>query len=520
MYAPPPSVGPILRPSREPTQAKARASPRTRAEVVAAVDPGRAGWHRPLGGPSGASGWLRVTASAGDVPEADRLRAHFRGPLIFACPDGDGVASRERCLRHAADTYDLVELDADRDLTPEVLAAIPPAKRLVAWHGPAAGAGTLAHRFGCLAATGARYYRLVVDGGRLGDGLAALEFLKRLGRRDVVAYAAGDSGLWSRLLAPQFGAPLVFGALGDGPDEGDEPSTRRLIEDFGLPETAVAEQLFAIVGGSVAHSLSPRLHNAAYRRLGLPALFVPIMSDSFAEFWRTMVEGGALERLGLPLAGLTVASPHKADAASLADDRGPVAERAGAANLVYRERGRWVADSSDPPGVLEALGRRGISCAGRRAAVVGCGGSGRAVAVALRDAGADVTLANRGRERGQWAANRLGLPLVPLASFSPSGFDLIVHATPVGRLGGDVPFDLDGIGGGAAIVDLVYAEGTTLLTASARASGAMVVDGREVLMIQVMRQFARMTGCAMPESLAADLVGQGPGPGRRGEESR
>ena len=129
--------------------------------------------------------------------------------------------------------------------------------------------------------------------------------------------------------------------------------------------------------------------------------------------------GRLQERLGLPIGGLTIASPHKADAASLADERCPVAARAGAANLIYRERGRWVAESSDPPGVLEALGRRGLSCAGWRAAVVGCGGSGRAIAVALRNAGADVTLTNRGRERGEWAADRLGLPLIPLSSFSP-----------------------------------------------------------------------------------------------------
>jgi shikimate 5-dehydrogenase len=68
-------------------------------------------------------------------------------------------------------------------------------------------------------------------------------------------------------------------------------------------------------------------------------------------------------------------------------------------------------------------------------------------------------------------------------------------------------------------VDLVYADETTALVASAKARGATVIDGREVLMIQVMRQFARMTGCAMPESLAAGLVGLGE-PGRLREAPR
>jgi 3-dehydroquinate dehydratase/shikimate dehydrogenase len=497
--------------SGEPIPSFAGRSPRRLAEVVASVDPRRPGWHESLGGRSGALRWLRVAPASRDVPHPDFLRAHFRGSLIFACPDGDRPeeASRERDVRHAAGLYDLVELNANRDLTQEVLAGVPPEKRLVTWRGTAASSGALAERFRWLATTEARYYRLIVDGDGLCAGLTALEFLHGLGRDDVVAYAAGEAGLWSRVLAPQYGAPLVFAVLGDGSSECGEPPSRKLIEDFGLPEVAKAARLFAIIGGSVTHSLSPRLHNAAYRWLGLPALFVPIPFDAFGEFWRVMVAGGALERIGLPLGGLTVASPHKADAATLVDVRGPVAERAGAANLLYRAHGRWVAESSDPPGVLEALGRRGLVCAARRAAVVGCGGSGRAVAVALRNAGIDVTLANRSRDRGRWAADRLDLPFVPLSDFSAAEFDLIVHATPIGRFEGDVPFDLDGIGASTVIVDFVYTEGTTPLVALARARGATVVDGREVLMIQAMRQFARMTGYAMPEPLAAELVGLG-----------
>jgi 3-dehydroquinate dehydratase/shikimate dehydrogenase len=410
-------------------------------------------------------------------------------------------------LRQAADHSDLVELDSDRDLTPDVLAAIPPRRRLISWRGPALRAVEIAEQFRKLAATGARYYRLVLAGTRARDGLAALEFLRDSGRRDVLAYAAGEAGLWSRVLACRLGAPLLFGALETDLSCPDEPAIRRLIDDFSPPDAFPTSRLCGIVGTSVSRSLSPRLHNAAYRAIGLPGLFLPFSVPSFEEFWEDFVECDSLERIGLSLCGLTVASPHKVAAAALASRRSSVAQRVGAANLLYRRDRGWVAESSDPPGVLHALSRRGLSCRGRRAAVVGCGGSGCAIAEALRRAGAEVLLTNRGRLRAAWAMARTGLPCVPLSRFSVEGLDLVVNATPVGLHRDGPPFDLGRLGRSTVVVDLVYADEPTPLVVAADARGATVVDGREVLMFQVARQFARMSGRALPEPLAARVLG-------------
>jgi 3-dehydroquinate dehydratase/shikimate dehydrogenase len=425
------------------------------------------------------------------------------------------MTRRDR-LRQAAGLYDLVELDAGRDLDADLLAAVEPAKRLISWRGPASDASALRGRFRKLAAVEARLYRLVVEGRRPRDGLAALEFLQGAGRGDVVAYAEGEAGLWSRVLAPQWGAHLVFGSIGGGTGMEGEPAVSRLIEDFGFPELAPVARIYGIAGLSVAHSLSPRLHNSAYRPLGLPAVFLPFAAESFAELWDDLIASGAMERLGVSIAGLTVSAPHKEAAAARATWPSPAVRHVGAANLVYRRRGGWIADSSDAPGVARPLARRGLTCAGRKAAVIGCGGSGRAIARALRKAGAEVVLSNRSRERGEWAARRLGLPLVPLAEFSAEGFNLIVNATPVGRSGDGTPFDVARLRRGTIVVDLVYADGGTPLARAARVQGATLVDGREVLLFQAMRQFARMTNHVMPERLAAGILGlDEDDPGRR-----
>jgi 3-dehydroquinate dehydratase / shikimate dehydrogenase len=458
--------------------------------------------------------WLQVRADLiGDIP-ASRLRQDFGGELLYTLGSGqrdgagneDGLNRHRRLISAAADGYDLIELDGERDVDAHVLAAIPPEKRLLSWRGAVGSAPELASRFRRLSSIGARSYLLVTDTRRAADGLAPLLFLRSTGRGDVTAYADGEMGLWSRVLAAGLRAPLVFvGSVGGGPGLSDGANSSRMIADFGLPALPAVDRICGIVGASASRSLSPRLHNAAYRALAYPGLYLPFRVESIAEFWHEIVESRALEGIGISIRGLTVASPNKESAVPLAAIRSRKALRAASANLLFRRGTAWVAATTDPTGVLANLRRRWI--AGRQAAVVGCGGSGRAIGLALKQAGASVTLVNRCRERGQQASQLLDLPFTPLSGFSVEGYDLIINATPVGSQGDDLPFAVDRLARDAVVVDLVYASGRTRLVALARKRGARVVEGREVLLAQVEKQFFRMTGLSPPIGLVADMLG-------------
>jgi shikimate dehydrogenase len=235
---------------------------------------------------------------------------------------------------------------------------------------------------------------------------------------------------------------------------------------------------------------------------------VPFQVESFSDFWCDVVTSGRLEALGLSIEGLTVASPYKEAVLQVAGASSPISSRVGAANVFVRENGQWKADTTDPEGVVLALRNRCLSLKGRKAAVVGCGGAGRAVAAAFDQCGANVTLVNRGWERGRLASQLLDLPVAPLSSFSVRGYSILVNATPVGRDDDRMPFDLRGLSEDAIVVDLVYGSKPTALVSNAKALGRSVVDGREVLLIQVLCQFRKMTGQDMPADLAFEVLGR------------
>jgi 3-dehydroquinate dehydratase/shikimate dehydrogenase len=461
--------------------------------------------------------WLEVRADlVGDV-DPDWLRSYFKGRLLYSLrsreeggDSSDSLPERHRRLATAALNYDRVELEAGRDLSPALLSEIPSAQRLISWHGPAGDLSELKERFAQMSSVPASVYKLVTYCEKISDEFTPLVLLKELGRADTIAYSIGPLGFWSRVVALRLGAPAISGPVPTGPSRvlPSEPTITKLIDDYCLPDVWPLKELFAIIGNPIFHSLSPRLHNAGYRAMDYPALFLPLQVNSFAEFWEQVAQSRAFDSLGLAFNGMTVASPHKEVALVTANNVGRMAQRAESANILVRNNGDWQADTTDPDVIYMAGRERSVEVNRKRAAVIGCGGAGRAIAATLVQSGAVVTLVNRGEERGKHAAELLSLPYLPLLDFDAAGFDIVVNATPVGRDTDEVPFDLDRLNNDAVVIDLVYGSRPTPLVASALARQQTVIDGRDVLLTQVLRQFRLMTGQEMSPSIALQTLGR------------
>lgn len=434
------------------------------------------------------------------------------GKMLYALRSrlegGQGPTERDvrrARLLAASKRFAFVELEGKRDLDHAILAAIPPHRRVISWHGQATEAAELGRLLASFRRAEARLYRFVTTSEEVGAALAPIQFLAATGRRDVIAYAESANATWTRPLAARYGAPVVFGNAGNG--QGPLPmDLAALTRDYGLPDLHRVTELCAIVGKPVNGSRSPQLHNAAYRAHGAARLFVRFPVESFHGFWHGVVETGLFEAIGLRVRGVTVASPHKESALAVAAEISSFSRTTESTNVMFRRGNAWHADTTDADGVLMNFESAGIACAKRRVAVIGCGGSGRPIAAALVRAGANVTLVNRSAARGLWASKLLGLPFVPLARFAAAEHDMIINATPVGREGEELPVDVTSMPRRSVVVDLVFAIPASPLSALSRRCGHTVIDGRDILLAQAARQYKLMTGEEMPRMAACDLL--------------
>ena len=460
--------------------------------------------------------WLQWRADLARYSAAARLRSCFSGKLLYTLQSerhggafAGSPAERHQQLMAAAQHYDLLELEAETDLTPELLQTIPSRKRIISWNGEACDSAQLHRKFHEFGSVPAHSYCLSFQAESTHDALQTLLFLKQLKRQDVAAFCTGPFGLWGRLLSPFFGAPFLFGQPGFQTSASGTPSVHRLVADYGFPALRPLHELYGMVGNKVFHSPSPRLHNTGYRVLNHPALFLPFHVERFEDFWRETILSSEFQSLELPIRGLTIVSPHKEAALAAAELHGPIVDRASATNVFVNKNNKWEAHTTDPESVAflsEKQNTPGVRPEKRKAAIIGCGGAGRAIAAALKQLGMDVTLVNRGQERGMRASQLLGLPFVSLSEFKPESFSLLINATPVGREDDKLPFAINLLPRDAVVVDLAYGAHTTPLVSGVEARGGTVVDGYDVVLTQVRKQFQMMTGLEMPHSIGRDDV--------------
>lgn len=259
-----------------------------------------------------------------------------------------------------------------------------------------------------------------------------------------------------------------------------------------MPEITAATRLVALLGDPVAHSLSPRLQNAAFRAAGVDGVYVGLRCD--AEH-----APGLLRAIAHSGGAGNVTVPHKQAAARTIEAPTPAVERTGACNTFWLEDGRIHGDNTDVAGFVAAARALVGPLVGARVLLLGAGGAARAVLCALLDARADsVLVLNRSTARAEElraafdASGRRVQVAADADILRREGFDLVVNATSLGIHETDAdPVDLRRILRVGAVLDLVYAPGGTGWVRHARELGLTVSDGLEMLLHQGAAAFER-----------------------------
>jgi shikimate dehydrogenase len=267
-----------------------------------------------------------------------------------------------------------------------------------------------------------------------------------------------------------------------------------------------------IAGWPVTYSRSPRLHGFWLQRHGIDGAYIPlpIRPGEFPAAMRGLLAAG--------FAGANVTIPHKIAAFEVCDTIDETAQRAGAVNtLVFRD-GRIAGSNTDGYGFVANLHAHGVNPAAGPVLLLGAGGSARAVAAALLDVGAPVTVANRTLARAEALAR--DLPGLRIAEWDArgavlAGHALVVNATPLGMVG-HAPLDLDMSQAPVSLVvaDNVYVPLETPLLAAARARGLRCVEGLGMLLHQAVPGFRAWFGIEprvddeLRRFVASDLLAQ------------
>ena len=259
-----------------------------------------------------------------------------------------------------------------------------------------------------------------------------------------------------------------------------------------MPELSGSARLAGVIGWPVSHSRSPRLHGHWLARHGIDGGYVPLPVRP--EDLEAAVRG--LRAAGF--AGLNVTLPHKQAVMALCDRLDSSATRAGAVNTLVFGADGIAGSNTDGAGFVANLRAHGVDPAAGPALLLGAGGGARAIAAALMDAGAVVSVSNRTAERADALAAALpGLRTVAWdeKGAALAGQALLVNTTQLGMTGQPgLAMPLDQAGPGLVVADIVYAPLETALLAEARARGLATVGGIGMLLHQAAPGFAAWFG--------------------------
>ena len=254
---------------------------------------------------------------------------------------------------------------------------------------------------------------------------------------------------------------------------------------------------YGVIGHPIKHSVSPAMHNAAFRAMKIDAVYASF--DVKPEDLKKAIEGAK----ALGIKGLNVTIPHKEEVLKLAKPD-ELASRIGAANTLKFDE-EILAYNTDAYGALKALENAGVGVSGKTVLIIGAGGAARAIAFALVGEGATVVVTNRTEQRGlklvQDVRKYGECVFVPMSELEKLRFDILINATPVGMSGympGKLPVDSKLIKEGIVVFDTVYNPMETALIRLAKMRGCRVVYGIDMLVHQGARAFEIWTGLSPP----------------------
>lgn len=258
-------------------------------------------------------------------------------------------------------------------------------------------------------------------------------------------------------------------------------------------------ELYGIIGYPIGHSLSPIMHNTAFKTIGLNAVYLAFGTED--------LDGCLKGMKALGIKGMSVTIPYKSNVIPLLDEVDELAGKIGAVNTIVNEKDRLTGFNTDAIGALRALEERS-ELTGKSCVLVGAGGAARAIGYVLKEKNVQLNVANRSPARGRALADSLNCPFLPLDELVNTAADILINTTSVGMAPNNdhciVPENI--LKKGMVVMDIIYNPLETKLLSMARDNGCITIDGLGMFIRQGVEQFKLWTGLEAPIKAMTDVV--------------
>ncbi len=324
-----------------------------------------------------------------------------------------------------------------------------------------------------------------------------LEWAKHFGIK-AVPISMSEPGKWTRILGLAHGAEMTYAALVEGGETAPGQITASdLIDVYRVRELNRETEVYGIIAGNTTYSMSPYIHNAAFKAAGMNRVFVPLQVDDLEEFISRMVHPRTRE-IELNFKGFSVTNPHKQEIMRYLDQFDDTAKAIGAVNTVKLDGQNLVGTNTDAAGFIEPLLQNFEDLRGVGVTVFGSGGAARACVYALQQDHADVTVIARVPEKLAVFENDFGVRTRLLnENITSLKTDILVNATPLGTKGAsenETVATSEQLADVQMVYDLTYNPAETKLLGEAKAAGCQTLGGLDMLISQAVKQFEFWTG--------------------------
>jgi 3-dehydroquinate dehydratase/shikimate dehydrogenase len=339
----------------------------------------------------------------------------------------------------------------------------------------------------------ADFIKLVSTANSLYDNVIMMKFLEQHSHsHSLIGVCMGEQGIISRVLAVRAGSQFTFAAASPGEETAPGQITARTLrETYRIEQVDAATRVYGVAGDPIAHSLSPDMLNAAFRRENVNAVYLALHAKSLDDLLACVKD--------IPIHGLSVTMPYKEEIIKHLDKTDPLTAKIGACNTVVRSQdGKLYGFNTDVAGVVRPLEQR-MHVQSAKVLVLGAGGAARAAVFGLKERAADVFILNRTAAPAQRLAKQARAKVINRAQLKKLEFDVIINATPSGMDGNKDPMPITEQEFKAKyFFEMVYTPSETKMVKIARSRGMHVILGSEMFVQQGARQFEIWSGKPAP----------------------